>query len=85
MKAVPIKEKEYEGNAPRREKKQRWAKIKESKGKEGEKRRQTHRRNGITVAGASDSAISGNDRKKGRSFARTKRMVEKWSAKKNES
>lgn len=65
MKAVPIKEKECEGNAPRREKRQRWARIKGSEGKEGKKRRQTHGRNGITVAGASDSAISGNDRKKG--------------------
>lgn len=86
MKAVPIKEKEYGGGVPRREKRQRQAEI------EGRKRRKArvkkgdeNRRKRITIAGASDSTISGNDRKKERSFVRTKRTVEERSAKKNES
>lgn len=42
-------------------------------------------RNGITIARASDSAISGNDSKKGRSFVRMERTAEARSAKKNEN
>lgn len=87
MKAVPIKEKEYGGGVPRREKRQRQAEIKGRKRRKArvKKKGDENRRKRITIAGASDSTISGNDRKKERSFVRTKRTVEERSAKKNES
>lgn len=86
MKAVPIKEKEYGGGVPRREERQRQAEIKGRKRRKARvKKGDENRRKRITIAGASDSTISGNDRKKERSFVRTKRTVEERSAKKNES
>lgn len=86
MKAVPIKEKEYGGGVPRREKRQRQAEMKGGKRRKARvKKGDENRRKRITIAGASDSTISGNDRKKERSFVRTKRTVEERSAKKNES
>lgn len=87
MKAVPIKEKEYGGGGvPRREERQRQAEIKGRKRRKARvKKGDENRRKRITIAGVSDSTISGNDRKKERSFVRTKRTVEERSAKKNES
>lgn len=61
------------------------AKAGGNKGKERKGKKDKHRRNGITATRASDFTISGNDKKKGVSFIRTKQTVEKPSAKKNES
>lgn len=72
--------------AERKEAKAGRNKGKEAKEGKGEKKEtKIGRRKRITIAGASDSTISGNDRKKERSFVRTKRTVEERSAKKNES
>jgi hypothetical protein len=77
MKATPIREKEHtaEGTGGSAERQR-------GPGNEGEGPERGAKRDGIT--GASDSAISGNDRKKGRSFVRAERTAEERSAKKNE-
>jgi len=89
MKAAPIREKEYpkrhaaKGGAERRGGSER---DKEDPGMKGGGRRRQRKGTNATggITGASDSAISGNDRKKGRSFVRAERTAEERSAKKNE-